>query len=169
MSLSAKNSDMKFPVLSRKMRTRNVRPLLDMNLQVIEVNNKMLFNIQVDELQVTDLFRYFLEKSLKNHFGFVCYENGDSFKELSSNKEERVSVYRIDRKSALSEREVEILQKLSKGWTNSEIADHFMLTVSTVKNHLQSIYLKLGVTNRFKAVAEYRKLFENVNKITSEK
>ncbi|MDO9339155.1 MAG: LuxR C-terminal-related transcriptional regulator [Bacteroidales bacterium] len=168
MSLRAKNSGIKLSASPGKTKIRTVRSLLDMNMQVKEVNNKMELNIQFDQLQLVDLFRYLLEKSLKNHFGFVGRENEFSDNELFVNKEEKVSVYRIDRKSALSEREVEILEKLSRGWLNKQIADHFGLKSNTVRNHLQVIYLKLGVANRYEAIVKYRELFENVNKISSE-
>jgi DNA-binding NarL/FixJ family response regulator len=53
--------------------------------------------------------------------------------------------------SELSMREVEILQELSKGGSNQEIADHFSLSEITVKNHVHRIIKKLGVNNRREA------------------
>ena len=42
----------------------------------------------------------------------------------------------------LSERELEILRLLGQGASNKEIADHLVITVGTVKNHLTSIMAK---------------------------
>ena len=52
----------------------------------------------------------------------------------------------------LSERELEILRLLGQGASNKEIADHLVITVGTVKNHLTSILGKLGVRDRTQAL-----------------
>ncbi len=59
--------------------------------------------------------------------------------------------------SLLSERESEILHKLSMGQTNKEIARELELTENTIKFHLKSLYSKLSVNKRTKAVIEARK------------
>ena len=53
----------------------------------------------------------------------------------------------------LSSRELEVLHLLQEGLTNKEIARELMIAPTTVKSHTQSIYSKLGVDNRSKAVA----------------
>jgi NarL family two-component system response regulator LiaR len=53
----------------------------------------------------------------------------------------------------LTEREREVLAFLVKGQTNQEIADTLIVSRSTVKFHIASIFAKLGVTNRTEAVA----------------
>lgn len=55
----------------------------------------------------------------------------------------------------LSEREMEILSYLSKGYHDKEIADHFFLSVKTVRTHLRNIYQKLHVRSRTEAVLMY--------------
>lgn len=52
----------------------------------------------------------------------------------------------------LSRREFEILQALSLGLTNKEIAQRFSLSENTIKFHLASIFSKLEVNNRTEAV-----------------
>jgi LuxR family maltose regulon positive regulatory protein len=56
----------------------------------------------------------------------------------------------------LSQREMEVLQLLVTGLSNKEIASRLVITVSTVKNHLRSIYGKLDVHNRAAAAAQAR-------------
>ena len=56
---------------------------------------------------------------------------------------------------ALSEREREILGRLSRGSTNSDIAQALEISLFTVKNHLKRIFRKIGVTNRTQAAARY--------------
>ena len=54
----------------------------------------------------------------------------------------------------LSNREVEVLQLISEGLTNQEIADRLYLSLFTVKGHARNIYGKLSVKNRTQAVAK---------------
>jgi DNA-binding NarL/FixJ family response regulator len=55
----------------------------------------------------------------------------------------------------LSEREEEILEQLSKGYSTKEIADRTSVSVNTVRTHLQHIYEKLHVRSRTEAVLKY--------------
>jgi LuxR family maltose regulon positive regulatory protein len=59
---------------------------------------------------------------------------------------------------ALSQREVEILQRLADGLSNQEIADELVLAISTVKWYLRNIYDKLQVNRRTQALAKAREL-----------
>jgi LuxR family maltose regulon positive regulatory protein len=58
----------------------------------------------------------------------------------------------------LSERELEILQLIAKGLTNSEIASRLYVSLNTVKSHTRNIYGKLGTHSRTQAVARARAL-----------
>ena len=55
------------------------------------------------------------------------------------------------RKADLTRREQEILACVAVGMRNGEIASRLHLAESTVKTHLTSAYLKLGVKNRTQA------------------
>ena len=57
---------------------------------------------------------------------------------------------------ALSKRELEVLQLVSAGKTNTEIAEQLFIAKATVKFHLSNIFSKLHVTNRTLAVATAR-------------
>src|ERR671923_1167478 len=56
--------------------------------------------------------------------------------------------------SRLTERELEILRLLSEGNRPAEVAQRLYVSIKTVKNHLTSIYSKLGVATGAQAVAE---------------
>lgn len=53
----------------------------------------------------------------------------------------------------VTEREVEVLQLLSRGLGNKEIAKELFVSEATVKSHLAHVYAKLGVDTRAGAVA----------------
>jgi DNA-binding NarL/FixJ family response regulator len=55
----------------------------------------------------------------------------------------------------LSEREMEILSYLAKGYHDKEIADKLFLSIKTVRTHLRNIYKKLHVRSRTEAVLKY--------------
>lgn len=52
----------------------------------------------------------------------------------------------------LSPREMEILDCVTQGFTNREIADALFVTEQTVKNHLTSVFRKLEVEDRVQAL-----------------
>lgn len=56
----------------------------------------------------------------------------------------------------LTEREWEVLQLLSQGYSNKQIADRLFVAVTTVKTHIGNIYAKLRVTSRVQAAARAR-------------
>jgi LuxR family maltose regulon positive regulatory protein len=58
----------------------------------------------------------------------------------------------------LSERETEVLQLISEGLTNQEIAGKLHISLHTVKGHARNIYGKLGVKNRTQAIAKGKAL-----------
>lgn len=55
--------------------------------------------------------------------------------------------------SNLSEREQEVLQLVSQGLGNKEIAEKLYISESTVKNHLRNIMDKLHLHNRMQLIA----------------
>ena len=55
----------------------------------------------------------------------------------------------------LSAREMEVLESMCRGKTNLDIAAALDISPFTVKNHVQRIFRKIGVTNRTQAAARY--------------
>jgi len=60
--------------------------------------------------------------------------------------------------SSLSRRESEVLELLSSGMCNKDIANRLGVTVEAVRWHLRSIYSKLHVHNRTEAAMKFRGL-----------
>ena len=61
----------------------------------------------------------------------------------------------------LTRRELEMLDFLSSGKTNKEIARDLGLSPNTIKTHLANLYVKLGVKNRTQAVSKAMELSLN--------
>ncbi|MCG8514430.1 MAG: LuxR C-terminal-related transcriptional regulator, partial [Halanaerobiales bacterium] len=58
----------------------------------------------------------------------------------------------------LSQRELEILELIAQGLSNSEIGERLFLALDTVKGHNRNIFSKLQVKRRTAAVARAREL-----------
>jgi len=55
---------------------------------------------------------------------------------------------------ALTSRQWELLRLLAAGHTNADIARELVVSVSTVRKHLENIFARLGVTNRTAAIVK---------------
>ena len=59
----------------------------------------------------------------------------------------------------LSKRELEILELISWGNSDREIANNLNISARTVQTHVTRIVIKLGARNRTNAVANYMRQF----------
>ena len=64
--------------------------------------------------------------------------------------------YEIDfkkiEKLEISKREYEVLQLISKGYSNKEVAERLFLTESTIKTHVSNLLVKLDAKRRTQAI-----------------
>jgi two-component system response regulator DesR len=58
----------------------------------------------------------------------------------------------------LSPRELDVLQQVSSGLSNPEVANLLNLSRHTVKQHTSAVYRKLGVRNRAQAASRAQEL-----------
>lgn len=61
-------------------------------------------------------------------------------------------VEKIAIESKLTKREAEAMSLIYEGCSNPEIAERMSISVNTVKKHLQSVYIKVGVSTRMELV-----------------
>jgi DNA-binding NarL/FixJ family response regulator len=54
--------------------------------------------------------------------------------------------------SVLTSREIEVLEQMARGLSNTELAGHFQVSMATVKTHIARILSKLQVRDRVQAV-----------------
>jgi DNA-binding CsgD family transcriptional regulator len=62
------------------------------------------------------------------------------------------------KKLNLSSREYEVLQWLSRGCSNADIADKLFLSLSTVKTHVSNLFFKMDVKSRTQAIEKAKRL-----------
>ncbi|MCK5840064.1 MAG: response regulator transcription factor, partial [Bacteroidales bacterium] len=67
-------------------------------------------------------------------------------------QENKMDLGQLVKKYGISKREEEIINLISKGKTNQEIANALFISLQTVKDHNYNIYLKTGVRNRVELV-----------------
>jgi DNA-binding NarL/FixJ family response regulator len=56
----------------------------------------------------------------------------------------------------LSDRERGVLTLMARGMSNAEIADHYVLSLKTVRNHVSNVLTKLGAATRAEAIVAAR-------------
>ena len=61
-------------------------------------------------------------------------------------------------KLSLTNREYDVLQLLTKGNSNAEIAEHLFLSLSTVKTHVSNVFVKMEVKSRSQAIEKAKRL-----------
>ena len=76
----------------------------------------------------------------------------------SGTRDEATNNYCLESGEQLSKRELEIVRLMAGGATNQEIAEQLVITVGTVKSHINHILRKLDARNRTEAVARVRGL-----------
>ena len=71
----------------------------------------------------------------------------------SADKSEAVDIVeKIAIESRLTQREAEAMSLVYEGYSNPEIAEQMFISISTVKKHLRSVYIKVGVSTRMELV-----------------
>ena len=111
----------------------------------------LLFKISELTYLSGDLGLEFIISGIALLFFFIgIYMNKKSLR-----KPEQASVeidFKRIKKLEISEREYEVVQKISEGLSNKEIAEQLFVSESTVKTHVSSLLLKLNAKRRTQAI-----------------
>ena len=145
MSRRASNSAIKLSALSKMEEDRKGLPLLNMNAQLRELNECINININFEKPQFIDFFGNLLADYILRRLNFVTPEGASFNNILSVNDKDNFLLDKINRLKALSERQLEVFERLLRDLSNYEISRELNIKVNTVKSHLNEVYLKLGV------------------------
>lgn len=134
---------------------------------------KMIYGVQGQKREIINLFREDIFYSYKDKILLPYYfeseivtkvikqYESDFYKDLSSEEKEHykeiMRICKIETKAILSEREIDVINEISKGSSNKEISEHLFITLATVKSHIINIYSKLQVNNRVSAIEVAKK------------
>ena len=77
----------------------------------------------------------------------------------SSENADKEKHHNVDLLKNLTEREIEICQLLSDGYTNSQIAEFLYISEGTVKNYISTIYDKTEIKDRTMLALKLAKIF----------
>ncbi len=90
-------------------------------------------------------------------FAFIQWNRSRALR-MAARIRTEASMEKFFEKFQISQREAEIIHLLLKGKSNKEIEDALFIAMGTVKNHIYSVYQKIGVKNR----AQLLTLFKNL-------
>lgn len=170
-------------LIPRLKATRPEILLLDINLpgeNGIQLAEKISSNPDTENIKIVMLSMYddqyhFLKSILAGAVAYVVKtsSSSDLLKTIRIVHREGASVSRLftpqllrlvrqvseesERKKEIKEltrREVEIINLIARGASNKEIGRNIYVSEKTVKNHIHTIFEKLGVKNRAQAVVE---------------
>lgn len=90
----------------------------------------------------------------------ACVARGGTYvpSELMDGLATQIRLRERDERPALTSRERDVLRLTADGWSAPAIAAELYLSTATVKTHLHSLYVKLGVRDRAAAVATAMRL-----------
>ncbi len=127
-----------------------------------EENNTKRQKLKIRNLMITSLFLvlisllfffYLLKQKSKQKLEKIENELQKYILQLNDLKNRpKINSKEFIDKYELTEREIEILDLLSKGMSYSVIGETIFISKNTVKYHLKNIYIKLDVKNRIEAL-----------------
>lgn len=127
---------------------------------IILIRNNILlgtlnFFRKKDSLDFSDIDLSILE-SLMPHIEEKLYQFHDEKNNILDLNHHLIEEYN------LTNREIEILYLVSEGLSNKEIADKLDIEETTIKKHIQNLFIKLKVDNRYKLITYvFNKLYKN--------
>lgn len=118
------------------------------NIQIIMLNFKSNLNLALEYIQA-GIDAYLLNIKEKDEFIYAIRKVLQGKKHFDSSLLEKIlNDSTKNRSSDLTERETQILEEVSKGLSNKEIASILYLSEYTVKKHISNILKKLKLKSR---------------------
>ena len=123
-------------------------------MEILNVDNSIEIYIGLIAVFFTILGVWVATQLVKPKIQTVVVE-----KEVLVSQPEQFTVNETElKKLNLSSREYEVLQLLTKGYSNADIANNLFLSVSTVKTHVSNLFLKMDVKSRTQTIEKAKRL-----------
>jgi len=164
--------DLKMPVVNGIQATRKLRELYP-QMQVLVLttytDDEWLFDAirsGASGYLLKDRPRKELIEAIKGTVAGEGYIDPSVARKILSNVTQPPQLQRSTTKISLSARESEILQLLTLGLSNSDIAQRLFLSEGTIRNYMSDLFTKLDVSDRTQAVVMALRLgLVDVNKL----
>jgi len=110
----------------------------------------LIITVQYDFILPLALTLYFLTNLPP--LIFLWQVSDDHFDPIHSETTVSNKIQVISNRFGITKREQEIIEQISLGKTNQQIADELFISLQTVKDHTHRIYKKTGVNSRLKLI-----------------
>jgi len=152
-------------LLAAHLPAEQALPLLGTALRLAEPEGYLRSFAVISELRflISDLRKQFEsegETRLVDYTAKILAAFRVEFDEAASVPDQKSTINNLQSKlpEPLSERELEVLRLVAAGLSNQHIADRLVISIRTVKKHLENVYGKLEVDNRVQAVTRAREI-----------
>ena len=127
---------------------------LDVKVLILTIHNEIEYLLKAMDIGINGYVLKDSEFSLLKKAISEVYK-GNSFIQPSLTPMLRQSLLKRKEEekddNALTRREIQVLKLLAEGLYNREIGEKLFISEKTVKNHVSSIFKKIGVTDRTQA------------------
>ncbi len=132
-------------IFKQQCNTENIRSVLD-NI-INEVRSDISINKTVSAMRGSTVFtvQELLDSDMKGISYYVFRTQPADTSSTSANKPLLKPQYL---KTGLTFREIEVVSLIEKGFSNQEISDKLVISMSTVKTHVKNIFSKYNVRSR---------------------
>ncbi len=146
--LKEKNKTIKILELQNQLNRRKIR-FQYIFISAISVISLLIVLLFVINYRKNKLQQSKMRLELQN---YLLKEEQNRKSGEQKRQKERESIAKRYEQYELTEREIEVLQLIAKGYKNAEIAEALFLSLNTIKTHIKNIYIKLDVKNRIEAL-----------------
>ena len=127
---------------------------MDVKVLILTIHNEIEYLLKAVDIGIKGYVLKDSESSLLKRAIYQVYK-GDTFIQPSLAPLLRQSLLKKQKgekdQNALTKREIQVLKLLAEGMYNREIGEQLFISEKTVKNHVSSIFKKIGVTDRTQA------------------
>ena len=127
---------------------------LDVKVLILTIHNEIEYLLKAVDIGIKGYVLKDSESSILKKAIYQIYK-GDTYIQPSLAPMLRQSLAKKEKgtkdENALTKREVQVLKLLAEGMYNREIGEQLFISEKTVKNHVSSIFKKIGVSDRTQA------------------